>query len=340
VNAWSQQVSGFRDRAMSFRPVPASELSDVDFKVEIRALADRIPLLQRQGYQLLHAVRVDLDWRVDPAERATEVNDRLDLDEVDPNAAVLRIFVQSMVSETSTESTRALSAGQRHPDVLVFVDNTFTIICTLPKLRIPTNGYLFEIAMTIYLDECKKRGRKKRGGSGFSRASSPSVDSGEDSAHPLGQMGAEPFGTLGGEEEFGTDFTVPVNDVPSSFVGSSIDPTSQYEDKEFLEKFYAYLRRPLDEATEAYEQAQLKGRATAERHKLDSLSNKFARTVSVLTMMGEGFTQEQIAERLSLSRNQVKYIIELVQDAYARFDTASARSSIRAAHVGDSPNVP
>ena len=68
----------------------------------------------------------------------------------------------------------------------------------------------------------------------------------------------------------------------------------------------------------------MRGGAVAERRKWYSLAQKFSRTMAVLTAIGEGYTQEQAGERLQLSRNKVKYVIETLQDAYARFAARSA----------------
>ena len=88
------------------------------------------------------------------------------------------------------------------------------------------------------------------------------------------------------------------------------------------------MREPLDRATAQYEAAWSPGRAAAERRKVETLTQKFTRTMAVLSSMGEGYTQEQTAGRLDISRNQVKYIIELVQEAYLRFAEAPGSSSI------------
>jgi hypothetical protein len=114
----------------------------------------------------------------------------------------------------------------------------------------------------------------------------------------------------------------------------SIDPTRQYEDEEFMERFHQYLRRPVDEAAEAYKAAQTGGKGAAERRRLETLTHKLSRTVSVLSMLGEGYTQERTAERLGISRNQVKYTIEVVQDAYARFAASDARSPTKLSSAG------
>ena len=105
---------------------------------------------------------------------------------------------------------------------------------------------------------------------------------------------------------------------------ASIDPTRTLEDEEYFERFYAYLRAPVDAAELAFEAARRRGGALAEQRKRDSLAQKFSRTMAVLTAIGEGYTQEQAAERLQLSRNKVKYVIETLQEAYAQFAARSA----------------
>jgi DNA-directed RNA polymerase specialized sigma24 family protein len=45
--------------------------------------------------------------------------------------------------------------------------------------------------------------------------------------------------------------------------------------------------------------------------------------VAVLSALGEGYTQEQTAQRLGISRNQVKYVVELAQEALQRFTALS-----------------
>jgi len=196
-----------------------------------------------------------------------------------------------------------------------FIAGTAAVVDTLPSLRVPTNGYLFEMALTIYLDDCKKRSRQKRGGSGFQSASE--LTDIVDGSHPIVQLGAE------------FEASLEVEDYEPS-----VDPMRQFEDQELFEKFYLYLRKPLDAATAEYQRAQSKGHATAELKRLESLSNKFARSIAVLTLLGEGYTQEQAADRLSLSRNQVKYIVELVQGAFDHFTKSTETREVRVASAG------
>jgi DNA-directed RNA polymerase specialized sigma24 family protein len=221
------------------------------------------------------------------------------------------------------ESVRAAISpardGAAHEGATLFVEFTVTIVESLPLLRVPTNGYLFDIAQSSYLDECKSRGRLKRRG--------------PDTWHPLNRINPD-------DEESSNEYSDQIAAAPMQMVFASdladaaVDPESDLAGEDFCEKFYAYLRRPLDLAEEAYRIAAANGPAKAERKRMDSLGNKLDRVIGVLTMRIEGHTQEDIARVLDLSRNQVKYIAELVQEAYEQFSAMCARSLVRSPAAG------
>jgi DNA-directed RNA polymerase specialized sigma24 family protein len=201
------------------------------------------------------------------------------------------------------------------------------VITLLPRLRVPTNSYLFEIATTIYFDACRSRGRQKRGGRLPDPAHAVNEPAGEDMwAHPLEQLLREPDDDCEDAVEVGETWgRQPELLAPSGGGQSAADEAQRYEDEQFMERFYDYLREPVDRAMAAYEAARTKGRGAAERRRLDSLTHKFSRTEAVLRALGEGYTQEQTAQRLGISRNQVKYVVELIQEALARFSSISLR---------------
>jgi DNA-directed RNA polymerase specialized sigma24 family protein len=217
-----------------------------------------------------------------------------------------------------SESVRASMSPAQHGATL-FVEFTVTIVESLPLLRVPTNGYLFDIAQSLYLDECKSRGRLKRRG--------------PDTPHPLTCINLD-------DDESPNEHSHHVAAAPMQMVFASdladaaVDPESDLAGEDFCEKFYAYLRRPLDLAEEAYRIAAANGPAAAERKRMDSLGSKLDRVIAVLTMRIEGHTQEDIAQVLDLSRNQVKYIAELLQEAYEQFSAMCTRSSVRSPTAG------
>ncbi len=328
VTGWTADVSGFSRAAMSFRAPPVNETGGAPWKHTIRELAERIPLLQMQGQHLLRTVRLALHLHVDGRDLLEAAADE------GSTAGAAPTEFESLASELSAQAARGLDAEKQHPGATHFVAGTVTVVRTIPRLRVPTNSYLFEIALTVYLDECRKRARHKRGGAIRTlQDPSPTAKIEDASQHPVELVDLEPEAASNGEPALDD---APGDAPEHSPTGSRLtasDPAVRYEDQEHLEKFYAYLRRPLEEATRACEQASARA---AERRKLHTLTEKFSRTISVLSMLGEGYTQEQVAEGLDVSRNQVKYIVELVRAAYTRFAAPSTRTSDRHSPGGHS----
>jgi DNA-directed RNA polymerase specialized sigma24 family protein len=271
VNCWIEDVSAFRAAAMTFTLPQIDHAAEAEWKSQIRSLADKMLEIQRQGWYLLDSTLRELGWSAE-----------------DETAILL-------VSDGAVD--------QHYPGASLFVKHTLNVVNMMPRLRVPTNGYLFDIATTVYLDECKKRGRLKRGGS---------VDR-------VLELATDSKAAFDGEECFDEAFPTKMSDN-----AAVSDPTLQYEYEEYFAKFYEFLHKPVSDAARAYENAPDIRRAEVERQRLKSLAAKFARTTTVLSMLGAGNTQEQTAEHLGISRNQVKYIVEVVQEAYERFAAVSA----------------
>ncbi|MDE2250035.1 MAG: hypothetical protein KGL25_01335 [Gammaproteobacteria bacterium] len=325
VSEWTRQVGSFRDEAMGFRPVATADPEDRAWKALLDRISARIPELVREGLNVLNAVRLGIRW---------EAPESTDARAEDPEN-----FASCFHSELAIASSRAAAAAQHCPALVPFVSGTWTITAALPQLRVPTNGYLFEMAMTLYLDECRKRGRIKRGGTGAQRELTPPPDLVPLADHPLepsdgeGESDTDGGCARGGDEVVSFRHQTTTTDLPVS------DPTLQLEHTEFLEKFYAYLRRPVEAARNGCLQAQTRGQAMAERARLDSPTRKLDRTLAVLALMGEGHTQEETAAQLELTRNQVKYIIEKVQEAYLRFAACHEHGPAASSAVGATHHV-
>jgi DNA-directed RNA polymerase specialized sigma24 family protein len=304
VNCWIEDVSAFRAATMSFTLPQTDQAAEAEWKSQIGSLADKIPLIQRQGRHLLDSTLRELGWSADD-EKASHV----------VSAGVVDQAAAEMVAKTA----RAAVVEEYFPGASLFVTHTLNVVNMIPRLRVPTNGYLFDIATTVYLDECKRRGRLKRGGDRDRRLDCRMPEGGDDSLphHPV------EFATLDSKVADGEEcFDEALPTIVSN--STAVDPTLEYEYEEYFAKFYEYLHRPVRDATRAYENAPDMRRANVERQKLQSLAAKFARTTTVLSMLGAGNTQEQTAEHLGISRNQVKYIVEVVQEAYERFAAISA----------------
>ena len=336
MKGWKDEISSFRDSAMGFRVTPRDEADDATWKSTIRALTDRVPGLQRQGGHLVQSVQVKLGW---------DTGDVTSAEALPVDSENVSSFILSICEQLAEENDRSLAARAQLPGVQRFCEGTRAVVVALPPLRVPTNSFLFEIALSLYLDECKRRGRRKRGGTGVSSAGRAEARGESAMGHPVDSMTPETDSTdeRDGYAEGAETASLAGSQSSASFIPSH-DPTPGYENEDFLERFCQYLREPLDRATALYEAAESPGRAVAERRKVESLTHKFSRTMAVLTHMGEGYTQEQTAKRLGVSRNQVKYIIELVQEAYLRFAETPIRSSEPASAPGGgvstAPGVP
>jgi DNA-directed RNA polymerase specialized sigma24 family protein len=240
-------------------------------------------------------------------------------------------FALRIRREASEDSAGAKALEVQHPGTLRFVEGSWTVIEALPLLRVPTNGYLFEIAQSLYLDECKARGRQKRGGSG-------SADHAGASGHPLARIDLEGEGPES-EDSPAAQYSAAGAISLAVEWAPGVDPISERIGEDFCQQFYSYLCRPLQAAQQAYALAAANGPATTERRRLDSITRKTERVIAVLTMRIEGQSQNAIAESLGISRNQVKYIVEQVQQAYEQFAAACARTPLRPPTFGAIPHV-
>jgi DNA-directed RNA polymerase specialized sigma24 family protein len=281
---WTAALSSFRQSAMNLG-TRADPAGEARRESVGQDAPEQMILLQEQGRRLLQTV--------DRALEGTAEGD------ADPQALL----------------------GREH--VARFRTDVRTVIELLPRLRVPSSGFLFQIAVTAYLDESRRRRRQKRAGVRH-------IEPGENA------LGADPgrrpaWLGAGDGEDYDAESAGMRVDEPSTPWGArpAIDPAQRCENQDFFEKFYRYLREPLDRATHACERAREAGRVPtgAERREADSLTHKFARTISVLSLLGQGYSQEQTAARLGLTRNQVKYVIEITHTAYSQFAACSLRAS-------------
>lgn len=314
VRAWTRDVASFQAAAMSFSGPRVDVPNDTSWKAVIRSLAEGIQPLQRSGWFLIDGVRLALNWYIDGP---------------DAYSRELPAVVDRVARDVREKSAQAREAETRLPGTLLFIESTFVVSAALPHLRVPTNSYLFEIATTAYLDECRRRSRRKRGGNcvSFPRHAEH---------YALCDRDASPSGECLVDSDLQS--TADVDSYLNELAPPS-DPAARIEGEDFLRRFYEYLRAPLDQAIEALGRAETNGVVTAARRKAAALSSKFSVCTSVLAMMGEGYTQAQTAATLGISRNQVKYIIEKVQDCYARFAAATVRSPARRQAEGAPPHV-
>jgi hypothetical protein len=147
VRRWTTDIGLFRDSSMSFT-LRQQDGDERSWKAQIQALTDNVPPLQRQGCHLLEPVRAAVGGitdvkPVDNGDPASTLSD----DPIDSEGyALIREFATGLRHAARAGSARASTAEGRHPGVIGFVDGSWSVIDALPLLRVPTNGYLFDIA--------------------------------------------------------------------------------------------------------------------------------------------------------------------------------------------------
>jgi DNA-directed RNA polymerase specialized sigma24 family protein len=347
VTGWRTEVSSYWEETIRFRLPQMSDHSEGEGKTRISALTARIKPLQKQGCRILDTVRSRLAGNTDE-DKPTD----LFLTQIDEHISAILQFVHSLNKEIQAKTAYAMSIEEQYPGISKFFDRTGVVIETLPKLRVPTNGLLFTIAANKHVDRCRASGIVRRKNSSLRLLDTNEVADADatsaGSQHLLYRLGSDDLAEIDGEAHNNEWLTARIS--TSSAPGPEevdADPGLQLQNaeteslgQELFDRFHAFLREPVEEAEEAYARAEATGRSAAERKRLESLTRKFERVVSVLEMLGEGHTQEKAAELLGLSRNQVKYVIELAKEAYERFASASVRSSPISANSGGECNVP
>lgn len=318
--SWVQHVDAFREEAMSFQ-IPSAAESDAAWKKTIEAIAQRPEPLQRRGCHLLHDA-----YSVGGLSKQIESADKLAAGALDEVIELIHMW---------NDRIEITAAERDLPGFRTFVAGVSGTVVALPTLRIPTNGLLFDIALSVFLDELKKWRRLKRGGAeADGDLSVGSVAEAQSEAPPASSH------LLEGVEILDTDGTT----VSTSLAGNhetsaNTDVLLDVEATDFLEKFLQHLRSPVDRALEAYVEATKSGKAKSELHKLQSLTAKYDRLIAILTLHGEGFSQEDIADKLGITRNQVKYVLSSVQESFAHFMESGQAAAIRRPPAGEFSHV-
>lgn len=329
VRDWGSDVCAFVDSVMNCGlPIGAGGAGE-EWRAAADHLSAQISPLQARGWYLVDELRRKAQWAmerksghlappvVSPLNGNAVVESNVREDDV-------ASFAYDLARERLLPTPRVTAIEEAYPGAGQFVETAVTIIEWLPRVRVPTNGYLFDIATTTFLDEIKRQRRRKRGGTDGSDsdcgAGADDPQAPEGLAHPLDAVPDDAQARCEADEWL---FEEQVSGRRSGFVTHAlpltVDPVNGYESAELLERFYEYLRGPVARAARALEEARVRGRALAQQRRFECVSRKFSRTMAVLSMMGEGYTQEEAARQVGLSRNQVKYVIENVKAAYERF---------------------
>ena len=318
VHAWLQQLRAFMDAAIGFR-IPQESQESVkpwkDIRSEINGQID--PLRRRAGHFLgevrahvepnLLALLEDASPRERAAEEATpnkeDESAELSTDVGTPSLTAETSGFVSMLSEyAKRRSCAQVNSALGHAGVCEFVAGTTSVHKHLPPLAIPSNGLLYTIAARQVIDTLRAKKRE---------------DLVTDIADAKGASILDELDLDIGERQ------IPAADSPSTV--SLPDQADAAERESEVETRYVafveFLRTPLTRAEGKLSSASTYGRGTTERARVVSLRWKFERLMAVLGALREvpQPTEEEIAKKLGLTRNQVKYAIERIRQEFNHY---------------------
>ena len=190
-----------------------------------------------------------------------------------------------------------------------------TICESLPQLAIPSNALLYTIAKRQLVDHLRKRRPQLAHETG-----EPVADGYEDDAlEELDLDGARPF------EGESVEFSCEAKECGDSRTDSAGQGSVEFRYRAFLE----FLRGPLTRAEGALATPTTRGRGRSQQLRVWSLRAKFDRLMAVLGALRETPqpNEEEIARRLGLTRNQVKYAIERIREEFHHFFPELARQA-------------
>lgn len=326
---WAGDVSAFAGSVNGFRLS-----SETQWRTAAADIWSQIVSLQKAGLCLIDEAARNLPWSPDVGRANTADGppvfpvDVQNTASADLNEREISGLAGRLARAHSLNTSRAAIAEECRPGIGRFAQTVLTIVETLPRLRLPTNSYLFEIATTLFLDEIKRQRRRKRGGvrERVSVAEVGTCGIRDLADHPVELLSNEPQADLGDGIRLDQHLTSEGGShAAASMLSRDVDPVVRYESEQFLLRFYEYLRAPVARAVRALEEARGTAQAFSEQYRLERVSRKFSRMMTVLSMMGEGYTQEETARRAGMSRNQVKYVLESVKEAYVRFAAEKPR---------------
>jgi hypothetical protein len=305
VRAWVQQIVAFRDAALGFGVSSERESPWRQLRAEVNA---RVDPLVRQGVHFLEEVRSRLGALV-LAPIATETREESSTVSWDPPQdsvdEALRSFVLTLLTRAELQDAAHIEKSPSCLGTVLFVRHTSTVCDKLPTLAIPSNGLAYTMVKNHFLDSLK--GRRPENVENLPDM----VDEGAKEVLDQLDFGVPPtpksVAESSAEEVVGNDATVRG--------GRESEIEGRY--RAFLE----LLRAPLTRAEGALAQATSRGRAAAEQARVDSLRAKYDRLMAVLKALRETPqpTEDQIAARLGVTRNQVKYAIERIRDEFTHF---------------------
>jgi DNA-directed RNA polymerase specialized sigma24 family protein len=316
-HSWRTQVMAFRDAANGFRICPGVSQSSDTWKESREEINGRIALLTRQCAQFIRELRTRIEPRLLNLVSPDSLRASFSAAELQPRRpeALESVHRDSIAPEDERFLVRFLQYARGRDGANVdaavgcagavgFLTHIDSVRTCLPALAIPTNGLLYTIARRKLID--RLRAEKVESAQGLENL----PDDGADGM--LGLLDLEDTRSPK-EHRHGTGRST------SFGAGVSVVPEARVETR--YQAFIEFLRVPLTRAEGAFAAAAAKGKANKERARVDSLRTKYERLIAVLAALREEPqpTEEEIARREGLTRNQVKYVIEGIREEFKYF---------------------
>jgi DNA-directed RNA polymerase specialized sigma24 family protein len=314
VHTWREEASSFRAAAAAFRSSDGQRARE-----EINSCA--APLCRR-GRNFLSEVRARADSALRslvslelPEHPAPHGDGAAESQDPGDEAANLAVDALDQQTEAFTAKLLRYSAGREIdsvetaigcPGVVGFVSRTQAVCDDLPTVAIPSNGLLFTIARRLHLNSMRNRSADEAmfAVAVADDAETPGVLNAWDIDHPLDALQPMRERSDAPGPEHHSDESDEERDIESRY-------------RAFLE----FLRAPLTSAEAALAAAASAGSARARAAKVDSLRRKYQRLTAVLRALHASPqpSEEEIARKHGLSRNQVKYLIERARSEFNHF---------------------
>jgi DNA-directed RNA polymerase specialized sigma24 family protein len=327
IDSWRRQVWSFRDAAISFRVPREPQDTRVPWKESRDEINGRIPPLVRQGTHFISDVRTRVEAQLanlvshdsltgrspsGVAEPQASEEDTLESVQEDAIDRGVEQFLMRLLRYAHGRDSANIDAALGCAGAVGFLTHTSTVRACLPALAIPSNGLLYTIAKRQLLD--RFRARKPETAQAIQHLADSgnagvleTLDSEETNGREEATHAAESYGQTPGDE--------------------SEEPETEVEAR--YQAFLEFLRAPLTRAEGTLVAAAAKGKAKAEQARVDSLRTKYDRLMAVLAALREDPqpTEEAIAHRQGLTRNQVKYVIERIREEFNYFFPELARDA-------------
>jgi DNA-directed RNA polymerase specialized sigma24 family protein len=314
VHTWREQASNFRAAAVAFRNSQGQRARE-----EINSCA--APLC-RQGRYLLGEVRARADSALSrligpgsPEHHTPHVDEAAEVQSPGGEAASLAadaleqdtaVFTAKLLRYSVGREIDSVEAAIGCPGAVGFVSRTKAVCEDLPTVAIPSNGLLYTIARRLFLNSLRS---KSAGLAMFAVA--------------VGDVGETPGILTEWDIDHPFDALQPIQEM-SAATGPEHHSDESDEERDIESRYRAFLeflRAPLTSAEAARAAAASPGSARAQQAKVDSLRRKYERLAAVLHALHDSPqpSEEEIAQKHGLSRNQVKYLIERVRDEFNHF---------------------